>query len=211
MFTGIIEKQGRIVDLVSKGNSLEIRVDTDYTDLQLGESIAVNGVCLTVAQFSSHNQGHNQGHSQGHGEILFFISPETLQRSNLGSVLLNSFLNLERALTLNTRLSGHLVQGHVDGKAKLLKILSKSDSYSMQFEISGNLSKYCVEKGSICLNGVSLTLNSVSDPMNENSLIEITVIPHTWSHTNLSRLSIGDWVNAEVDILAKYVERLCHH
>jgi riboflavin synthase len=198
MFTGIIENLGTVLSLKPIDNSMELRMGSNYSQLDLGESVAVNGVCLTVAQF------------QKNGEILFFVSPESLEKSNLGTLAPKDQVNLERALTLQTRLSGHLVQGHVDGKAKLLEITPNSDTYSLLFEIPRYLSKYCVQKGSIGLNGVSLTLNSVSDQSDGSSLVGITVIPHTWSHTNLSRLAPGDLINVEVDILAKYVERLCH-
>lgn len=164
----------------------------------LGESIAVNGVCLTVAEYTDL------------GDAFFFISLETLERSNLGSVKVGSFLNLERALTLQTRLSGHLVQGHVDGKARLRGIIACSNSTILSFELDPEIAHYCVEKGSISINGISLTINSLSESLpDEKTLIEVMIIPHTWSNTNLSHLQVNDQVNVEVDILAKYVERLC--
>jgi riboflavin synthase len=196
MFTGIIQNQGKVVHLETIQGSLKIHVDSGFTDLELGESIAVNGVCLTVTEFTQA------------GQASFFISPETLQRSNLSSISAHSLLNLERALTLQTRLSGHIVQGHVDGQAKLIQVQPSSDAYSLLFEIPMGLAHYCVEKGSITLNGVSLTINSVSDSREGHTTIGITLIPHTWTHTNLSQLQSGDLVNVEVDILAKYMERL---
>ncbi len=196
MFTGIIDNQAQVLAISRAETDLKIRVSTSYPDLQLGESIAVNGVCLTVAEL------------YGEGEASFYLSSETLSKSNLDAVNVNSVLNLERALTLQTRLSGHIVQGHVDGTASLIQTTPISDSYEMSFDLSKELSRYCVEKGSVTLNGISLTINSIRD-LDSSCIICIRVIPHTWFHTNLSRLNLGDRVNIEVDILAKYVERLC--
>jgi riboflavin synthase len=205
MFTGIVEKQGSVLNYEQSGDSLKVHVASGFSDLILGESVAVNGVCLTVAE--------DQAYPLSSGNAFFFLSPETLSRSNLGTLTQGTVLNLERAVTLQTRLSGHLVQGHVDGKAKLLDVLAHSDTYSLRFEISRELSRYCVEKGSVSLNGISLTLNSVTDigtdPKTSATILGVTIIPHTWSHTNLSHLKPGDLVNVELDIVAKYLERLC--
>lgn len=203
MFTGIIEGQGKVMDLRSESNAIRIWASTGWKDLALGESIAVNGVCLTVAEFTAE------------GDAYFFVSTETLDRSNLKTLKTGDRLNLERALTLQTRISGHYVQGHVDGIAPLLETAGVSESgpdqnsYRMKFEIPSELSRYCVAKGSIALNGVSLTINSLSATP-AGDVAEVMIIPHTWSHTNLSCLNAGQSVNVEVDILAKYVERLCH-
>ena len=116
------------------------------------------------------------------GRRLFFVSPETLSRSNLGRLKEGSRVNLERAVTLGTRLSGHLVQGHVDGLGKLVSVEPRAESFFVQFEIPARLARYCVEKGSIAFNGVSLTINKL-----EQSLVSITLIPHTWTHTQFSR------------------------
>lgn len=203
MFTGIIQNQGKIVFFERVDQSIRIQVDTGFQDLELGESVCVNGVCLTVVE------------STRSGEASFFISHETIERSNLGSLSKDSLLNLERALTLQTRISGHLVQGHVDGQARLIDTKKNSDSYDLTFEIPNELSRYCIEKGSISLNGISLTINSIYSNLNQenctSTFVRVTIIPHTWSHTNLSQLSIGDWVNIEVDLIAKYTERLCRN
>jgi riboflavin synthase len=198
MFTGIIENKGRISNLERIGGSLQIHVETGFPDLAVGESVAVNGVCLTAT------------HPTAEGGCDFFLSPETLDKSNLGKISSGDYLNLERALTLQTRLSGHWVQGHVDGKANWLSAHPESECFVVRFLIPKELARYCVEKGSICLNGVSLTINAIEDAP-ESSVIQITIIPHTWTHTNLSKLKLGDTVNVEVDILAKYVERLCRN
>ena len=202
MFTGIIEKQGRILSVEKYNDSLRIVVDSQFYDLALGESIAVNGVCLTVETFTPQ------------GQATFFISPETQDRSNLNTLSLrkDESLNLERALTLQTRISGHLVQGHVDGIAQLVSYVKQPDkSLLLQFKISNKLARYCIEKGSISLNGVSLTINSIEKTESgDESLIKMTIIPHTAHLTNLPQLEVGSFVNVEVDILGKYVERLWH-
>ena len=186
MFTGIIQKLGRVQSIEASKLALE----SDFTDLELGESVAVNGVCLTVAEI----------HSTG---ALFMLSPETLTRTSLSQLKAGSSVNLERAVTLNTRLSGHLVQGHVDGMGTLLEIKAEADCFHLVIKIPRDLSKYCVEKGSITIDGISLTINALTD-----ETIDLMIIPHTWRATQLSTLHVGDHVNLEVDVLAKYVERL---
>ena len=172
-------------------------VAAGMNDLSLGESIAVNGVCLTVAKFTVH------------GDADFFASAETLARTNLDQIIPGSHVNLERAVSLNTRLSGHMVQGHVDGKAILRSIIPEDGAYRLAFDLPQNLARYCVEKGSICLNGISLTINGLTELNNGDTQVAITIIPHTWEHTNLFAAKIGDAINVEVDVMAKYVERLC--
>jgi riboflavin synthase len=199
MFSGIIEKVGGLSAVIEQGDGRVLKMATGFDDLALGESVAVNGVCLTVTNHASA------------GETVFFASAETLQRSNLGRLQAGAKLNFERSLTLATRLSGHLVQGHVDGKAILADVKEASGGARLlRFSLPGTLYPYCVEKGSIALNGISLTINGVSglDPAG-NFAIHITIIPHTWDHTNLHSCVPGDEVNVEVDVLAKYVERLC--
>lgn len=194
MFTGIIQNVAEITRCERTPDSLKIAIKNDFqkdhSKVQLGESIAINGVCLTVTEVSS--------------ELDFFIGYETLQRSNLKNLKVGTLVNLERALLASDRLSGHIVQGHVDGEAKFLKAEPRSDCWDARLELPSSLSRYCVEKGSITLNGVSLTIAAI-----QNSEISIMLIPHTWEHTNLSALKPGDWVNVEVDVLAKYMEKLC--
>ena len=197
MFTGIIQSVAPISRIEQAGESIRLRLDSGFTDLESGESIAVNGVCLTVAEFDKA------------GDALFFVSPETLDKSNLGRLKEGARVNLERAVTLSTRLSGHLVQGHVDGLGKLVSIEPRSESYFLKFEIPARLARYCVEKGSIALNGVSLTINALERGAGADSaIVSITLIPHTWTHTQFSSMRPGDAVNVEVDVLAKYVENL---
>jgi len=197
MFSGIIEKLGRVQTVSRTGQSLTVVVETGFEGLELGESVAVNGVCLTVSEYSAG------------GGATFFVSSETIKRSNLGSLAAGDLVNLERAVRPETRLSGHLVQGHVDGKATLSSLTPDAEAYRLQFLLPGALGRYCIEKGSIALNGVSLTLNCVAPQRGESYLIEITIIPHTWEHTNLHTLEIGAEVNVEIDVIAKYVESLC--
>jgi len=197
MFSGIIEKLGQVKAVSHKDQALVMLVESAFTDLELGESIAVNGVCLTVTKFTQS------------GNATFFVSSETIARSNLGALRAGNLVNLERAVQLKTRLSGHLVQGHVDGQAILSSVIAQNDAYRVQFLLPGALARYCVEKGSIALNGTSLTVNSLAPQPNQSCLIEITIIPHTWTNTNLHTLEIGDTVNVETDAIAKYVESLC--
>ena len=199
MFSGIIERVSRIRDVVAEGPSRRLTLDTGFADLALGESVAVNGVCLTVTRYDAG------------GEADFFISPETLERSNLAGVTAGSRVNVERSVTLSTRLSGHLVQGHVDGKARLATVANDRGACRVTLSLPRKLRPYCVEKGSIALNGISLTLNAVDDSGADGCFpIAITLIPHTWTHTNLRHCALGDEINVEVDVLAKYVEQLCH-
>jgi len=196
MFSGIIDRLGTVTTLRPEGDSLGVDIVTGYTDLALGESVAVNGVCLTAAAL-------------GHDTASFFISPESIARSNLGDLAVGTRVNLERALTLDTRLSGHMVQGHVDARATLAAAEPSNGAHKLEFEIGPDIARYCVEKGSITLNGISLTINGIAPTEDGRSRVAITIIPHTWEHTNLHALSVGDAVNVEVDVIAKYVERLC--
>jgi riboflavin synthase len=199
MFTGIIQNVAEITRAErtpnSSEDSLKIAIKNDFPKnvgaVQLGESIAVNGVCLTVTEVSS--------------ELDFFVGYETLKRSNLKNLKVGSRINLERALLASDRLSGHVVQGHVDGEAKFLKAEFRSGCWDARLQLPSSLTKYCVDKGSISLNGVSLTIASID----ATGAIGIMLIPHTWEHTNLSTLKPGDLVNVEVDVLAKYMEKLC--
>jgi riboflavin synthase len=196
MFSGIIERLARVEAVEPAGASLRIAIETGYPDLERGESVAVNGVCLTVTSLEIG------------GRAEFFLSPETLARSTLGTTAVGGSVNLERSVRLETRLSGHLVQGHVDGRATLASVTEEAGAYRLAFDVDAELARYCVAKGSIALNGISLTINSVSQTAGAFE-VGVMIIPHTWSHTNLHALTVGDRVNVEVDVIAKYVERLC--
>ena len=197
MFSGIIERVAPVRSAFRRDGSLVLVLVTGWNDLVLGESIAVNGVCLTVTEFNAR------------GLATFFVSPETLARSNLGALEEGAKTNLERSVSLGTRLSGHLVQGHVDGIARLDSIVEDCGAHRLQFELPPELARYCVEKGSIALNGISLTLNSVPHNSGTRPVVGVTIIPHTWEHTNFHAVRLGDAINVEVDVMAKYVERLC--
>ena len=201
MFSGIVEQVGRVEALAVEEGARRLTLATGFGELALGESVAVNGVCLTVVRHGPD------------GRTDFFVSPETLSRSNLDAAGVGAEVNLERAITLATRLSGHLVQGHVDGKARLAAVQADGEAFRADFSLPEDLHPFCVEKGSIALNGVSLTINAVGAPGEPEAgrfRVGLTLIPHTWTHTNLRRAAIGDEINVEVDVLAKYVERLCH-
>lgn len=199
MFTGIIEAVGKLTQLEqSKDHSVKIRLLTSFTDLVVGESVAINGVCLTVTE------------TDRSGAAQFFLNEETLKRTNLGALSVGSVVNLERALLLSTRLSGHMVQGHVDGVAKLSICEAGSDGqWKVGFRLARTLAPYVIDKGSITLNGISLTINQIRDGVGAegDTEIELQIIPHTWVVTNLSSLRLGDPVNVEVDLVAKYLHR----
>lgn len=195
MFTGIVTACRPVRAIQDLGGSLRISVENPYGALAPGESIAVNGTCLTVESFSA-------------GEMSFFASPETLRRTSLGGLKAGELVNLERALLASDRLGGHIVQGHVDGLARLSNVTREGDAWRMEFGIPGEFSRYCIAKGSICLDGVSLTINAI-EAGDSGARLWVQVIPHTWQHTSLHCRKPGDTLNLEVDPIAKYVERLC--
>ena len=192
MFTGIIEGVGSVRTVKKKENGLEIEIGCDF-DLErtnVGDSISVNGVCLTVT-------------SRLGKSFWADVSPETVSISTLGTLKAEDPVNLERALIVGSRLGGHIVQGHVDGLGQVVDIIDKKGSMEFKIEIPKQLIKYVVEKGSVAIDGVSLTVNR-----SENNWFSVTVIPHTKLKTTFSRLKRGDRVNLEVDIIGKYVEKL---
>ena len=192
MFTGIIEGVGSVRTVKKKDDGLELEIGCDF-DLErtnIGESISVNGVCLTVT-------------SRLGKSFWADVSGETVTVSTLGNLKAGDPVNLERALQVGSRLGGHIVQGHVDGVGKVFEIKEKKGSIQFTFEIPEQLNKYIVEKGSVAIDGVSLTVNRF-----EKNRFSVTVIPHTKLKTTFSTLRIGDSVNLEVDIIGKYVERL---
>ena len=198
MFTGIIDALGTVGTVEREPGHCRVSIATPYPDLEPGESVSINGVCLTVVSLSDE------------GGADFFVSAETLARSNLDRLDAGQVVNLERAVSLSTRLSGHMVQGHVDGKGRLASVAATDGAWRLSVALPATLHGYCVEKGSIALNGISLTLNSVGRPDGSEAFeVGLTIIPHTWDHTNLHALSVGDDLNVEVDVIAKYVERLC--
>ena len=192
MFTGIIETLGTVlgVSRADQGTRLVVVPDIRFEGLRQGDSVAVNGVCLTVVEIDEERLG-------------FDVSAETLSRTSLGEIRGGAKVNLERPLTLSARLGGHLVQGHVDGTGRLEQITPSGDGFVIRISFPTQLSRYIVEKGSISVDGISLTVASL-----RADWFEIAIIPHTWRVTNLSSLSPGSQVNLEVDVIAKYVEKL---
>jgi riboflavin synthase len=192
MFTGIIEELGRVRSLEQRGEGARLRIEarTVTADTREGDSIAVNGVCLTAIDVSPDSFAADG-------------SRETLQRSTLGRLRAGSAVNLERAVTPSTRLGGHIVQGHVDGRGRFLSTEEHGGSWTVRIAYPRELSRYLVFKGSVTVEGISLTIAALTD-----DYFEIAVIPKTWALTNLSHLRAGDEVNLEADIIAKYVERI---
>lgn len=196
MFTGIVEEVGTIADVVADGESARLKIGATLvaSDAQHGASIAVNGVCLTVVE---------------HGSDFFTadVMGETLARSSLGSLVPGSAVNLERAVTAATRLSGHIVQGHVDGVGAIVSRTPHTDWEVVRVRIPAGLSPYVVEKGSITIDGISLTVSGVSEVAAPEQWLEVSLIPTTMRLTTLGEAEVGTPVNLEVDVLAKYVER----
>ncbi len=193
MFTGIIEAIGTVVVLQPKGGDMRLRINSaalDLADVQLGDSIATNGVCLTVTELP------------GDG-FWADVSGETLARSGFQQLRVGSRVNLEKALTPTTRLGGHLVSGHVDGVGEVIE--RRADGRSERFRIKAPdaLARYIAEKGSICIDGISLTVNRV-----DGAVFDLNIVPHTMQGTTLDEYRQGQWVNLEVDIIARYLERL---
>jgi riboflavin synthase len=188
MFTGIVEERGTVTE-VSNGR-LSISCRTVNEDSAVGASVAVNGVCLTVVE-------------RGVDGLAFDLSPETLARTSLSRLSPGEPVNLERPVTLTTRLGGHLVQGHVDAVGAVAEVHENGGGATMSIEIPDGLGRYLVEKGSIAVDGVSLTVASL-----DGSSFEVALIPHTLHSTTLGTAGPGDPVNLEVDVIAKYVEGL---
>jgi riboflavin synthase len=192
MFTGLVQAQGSVLSLDQVANSAVLKISTpsDFDDVALGESIAINGVCLTVT-------------NKHFLELDFDVMGETLNLTNLGTLSSGNQVNLERALKISDRLGGHIVQGHVDGRSQLLSRSKELNWEVLTFELNDSFARYVVKKGSITVDGVSLTVSNVGD-----STFEVSLIPTTLISTNLGELAVGKVVNIEVDVIAKYVESM---
>lgn len=194
MFTGLIEELGIVKSFErnSAGALLSVECKKILDDVRLGASVAINGACHTVVAFSSNS-------------ITVQTSNETLNVSNFGSLKKGDKVNLERAMTLSSRLDGHLVSGHIDGLATFIDKKTDGFSNKLFFKLDEKLKKYVIYKGSIAINGISLTIASL-----ENTVFSVEIIPHTMQQTNLADLKLGDIVNIETDVIAKYVENFSH-
>lgn len=193
MFTGIIEGVGALLACERRGGDARLRIgvgNLPFEQVQLGESIAVNGVCLTVVAFDANS-------------FQADASTETLGLTTLGALQVQAPLNLERAMRPNDRLGGHLVSGHVDGIGKVLDIHEDARAQRWRIQAPAALLRYIAQKGSICVDGVSLTVNAV-----DGEAFEVALIPHTVANTAFARTGRGDAVNLEIDLIARYVERL---
>ena len=191
MFTGIVEELGTVV---TAGTRLSVKCAVVLSDLSTGASIAVNGVCLTAVAVTEHGFAAD-------------LAPETLSRSNLGDLTEGSRVNLERPVTPATRLSGHIVQGHVDATGQVVALDALRDgNWWLKVRVPKSVDRYVVEKGSVTLDGISLTIAAI-----DADVIGVTIIPHTFANTTIGQARVGTCVNIEVDVLAKHVEKLLAH
>ena len=191
MFTGIIENIGTITDIEITGNNYTFWIESPIShELKIDQSIAHNGICLTVEEVILQKHRVTAIH-------------ETIIKTNLQHLRKGDLVNLERCMQLNGRLDGHIVQGHVDTIAKCINIIDKTGSWEYQFSINDEFANLMIEKGSITLNGISLTIFDVT----KNSF-RVAIIPYTYLHTNMQHLQIEDWVNIEFDIIGKYINRI---
>jgi riboflavin synthase len=198
MFTGIIQALGRIekIDIDAAGCRLnvDIQVLSDQK-INLGDSIAVNGVCLTVVNYDQ-------------GRVLFDVSLESLSKTCIEDWKVGDEVNLETALTLQTPLGGHIVTGHVDGIGVTLEREDAGDAIKMLFQVPAELGRYIAQKGSVCIDGVSLTTNQLLEDSQQGTTFAVMLVPHTLSVTSLKRLEAGSRVHIEIDVIARYLDRM---
>ena len=191
MFTGIIETLGKVTQLKKEQGNLHISVQSQIAnELKIDQSVSHNGVCLTVVEIN-------------HDTHVVTAINETLQKSNIGNLQVGDFINLERCMQMNGRLDGHIVQGHVDQTAVCIDVQETNGSWVYTFEYDVTKGNLTVEKGSICVNGISLTVINSKD----NSF-SVAIIPYTYEHTNLQQVQVGNKVNLEFDIIGKYVAKM---
>jgi len=196
MFTGIIQAQGNIKEIraSNKGAVFVLNSNSlDLSDVSIGDSIAVNGVCLTVTQLDKNYFSAD-------------VSQETLNCTTFSQLKKGQNINLEKSLRLNQGVDGHIVSGHVDGVGKITLIAIEGDSTRMKIKVDDNLIKYIAKKGSICINGVSLTVNEI-----DGNVFDVNIVPHTFSVTTLDELKVNSQVNIEIDIIARHIEQLLNH
>jgi riboflavin synthase len=194
MFTGIVEALGKVTRIVNGADSAQLTIECPgfFTDIKLGDSISVNGCCLTAVTNNADT-------------FIVDVMKQTLAITNIGKLAESDVVNLEKAMLVTDRLGGHIVQGHVDALAQVSAINEGADWYEIIVSVPTNYLKYIQPQGSITLNGVSLTVAKLDDAKNE---VSVWLIPETLKRTNLGQLQVGDQVNLEVDVLAKYVERI---
>lgn len=191
MFTGLVEESGRILGLENGGMArLEVAADLVTRDVSVGDSVSVNGTCLTVSE-------------KVEGALVFYAMNETLRRTAFGGLSEGSLVNLERAMSAGSRFGGHIVQGHVDGVGEVLSVRPEGDAEIWEFAAPETVLRYTVEKGSICVDGISLTVVSVRERS-----FTVSILPQTRENTNLREREARDRVNLEADVIGKYVERL---
>ncbi len=193
MFTGIIEAQGTVQAVGTDGDRLKLTIaaPAPFDDLALGESVALNGACLTVMEL-------------GPGNFSVEAVVTTRERTTLGDMGVGARVNLERALAVGERLGGHFVQGHVDGVAEVLNVTPRGDAVLIDVKVPGEIAAVTVLHGSIALDGVSMTVNAIPEP----GVVQVSVIPFTYEHTTLGTLSVGDRIHVEGDMLGKFVKQL---
>lgn len=196
MFTGIIESLGKVKKLEKEGTNVHITVESELSnELKIDQSLAHNGVCLTVVDIQNN-------------EYVVTAVDETLVRSNLGDIEIGTELNLERAMISQARLDGHMVQGHVDKTGVCVGKKDLNGSWEFSFQYQSSPEHLLVDKGSVCINGVSLTVVNPSDPDENDSVIfSVAIIPYTYEHTNFKDLKSGDRVNLEFDVIGKYIAK----
>ncbi len=194
MFTGIIEEIGTVKSILSSGNFFSLEISCSFLDeLLIGESVSVNGACLTVTKKNANG---------------FFadVTPESFRRTSLGRLKSGSLVNLERAMSANGRFGGHIVTGHIDGTGKIKSIQKEGNSILVKINADKKITRYIVEKGSVCVDGISLTVSKI-ERNGEGGTFLLAVIPHTWEQTALKEKKSGEIVNIECDIVGKYIER----
>jgi len=191
MFTGIIEQLGTIKEIHPNGSNLSFWIESPITSaLKVDQSVSHNGVCLTVEEINLNS-------------YKITAIQETLEKTNLSDLQIGNQVNLERCMQMNGRIDGHIVQGHVDTTGKCIEVKEKNGSWEYSFEIDNQFTNLIIEKGSICLNGISLTLFNVAD-----TSFTVAIIPYTYEHTNIKDIQVGLKVNVEFDILGKYINRM---
>lgn len=192
VFTGIIECEGKVKSIARGKSSFTVGIEASFTEaLAIGESVSVNGVCLTAVRTES-------------GVFYADVSPETMRRTSFSSLRTDSVVNLERAVMMGSRMGGHIVSGHIDGTARCQSFSRDENAVNVRVTMESSLGEFMVEKGSVALDGISLTIADVKKS-GVTYIVTVSVIPHTWEHTTLSKKHAGDLLNVECDVIGKYV------